>query len=351
MVFFISCSITNNPTDTFLFSPAMPFTRKNMPVSKKSQKHTNVSKGKKSKNRRKVAAKIAAALATLLAAGLISAATYKKYQRKQQENKNAATKIQTAFRGRHAKNKTMRRRESVAATKMQTVVRGRQAKNKTMRRQTERLQREGIAEMDAVEAERELEETLLAEANREVEMANRDLGLARNRKASNEEELELLARVANAEDKLGRRQLKCNQIQEYEESLRTDRKKKFSKRAITIQTAYRGWQLRHAAKKKEATRLTLERSIPSEPESGHGTITLKFKLPSEGGTLQRRFKIESKLQLVFDFLDSRKSLSRISWTLERRYPKRIFTETDGHESLENLGITSQETLIVKQNDD
>jgi len=87
--------------------------------------------------------------------------------------------------------------------------------------------------------------------------------------------------------------------------------------------------------------------LQDEPGPGvDGAKTLALKLPN-GQRVQRRFLASASLQEVFDFLDAGGHVGAESYTVCTTYPRRVLDRTRSGETLETLGFSAQEMLLVE----
>ncbi|KAG6543951.1 hypothetical protein Mapa_014575 [Marchantia paleacea] len=86
--------------------------------------------------------------------------------------------------------------------------------------------------------------------------------------------------------------------------------------------------------------------LPMEPAAdAEGAVTLVVRLP-DGSRRGRRFHKSNKLQNLFDFIDIGGAVKPGSYRLVRQFPRVAFTDGEHASSLESLGLTSKQEVLL-----
>uniref|UniRef100_A0A8C5R2J2 DMRT like family A2 n=1 Tax=Leptobrachium leishanense TaxID=445787 RepID=A0A8C5R2J2_9ANUR len=111
---------------------------------------------------------------------------------------------------------------------------------------------------------------------------------------------------------------------------------------------YRLEQIRkEQEEEKEAIRLSLEQSLPPEPQEEHNEPQSKLRIRTPSGEfLERRFLGSDSLQVVFDFVAS-KGYPCHEFKLLSTFPRKDVTQLDPCRSLMDLKLYPQETLFLE----
>ncbi|BFI25341.1 hypothetical protein MPTK2_1g20270 [Marchantia polymorpha subsp. ruderalis] len=163
---------------------------------------------------------------------------------------------------------------------------------------------------------------------------------------------------------VAQRLLREQQDDEYLASLAADREKEL--RAIQEAEAQRVREQEAAAaaeseeqlrreeekrQKEEAEELERQLTakkgkLPMEPAAdAEGAVTLVVRLP-DGSRRGRRFHKSNKLQNLFDFIDVGGAVKPGSYRLVRQFPRVAFTDGEHASSLESLGLTSKQEVLL-----
>ncbi|CAH1169526.1 unnamed protein product [Phaedon cochleariae] len=154
------------------------------------------------------------------------------------------------------------------------------------------------------------------------------------------------------EERAERELVKFEQDMAFRESLEADRAKEEAKRmqerAETEAKRKQENEQAETAAKKEAFRKQVEASLPPEPplDQGDSITKIRFRLP-KGENIERRFQANTQLKILLDFLivqgyptDEFKVIS--SW------PRRDLTSLDASQTLKDLKLCPQETVILEE---
>jgi len=180
----------------------------------------------------------------------------------------------------------------------------------------------------------------------------------------------LVAQRAELMERENDRLLREQQNAEYEQSLAADREREARReeerrKAEAEQRAREEEEARQQAaqqaeEKRKADKVnTIQRrreekraSLPPEATPGQGVATalVRVRLP-DGANTQRCFQADHLVQHVFDLVDSLDSTTFLSYNLSSNYPRKVFTQADGHVTLEAAGLTPNATLFVQPQDD
>ncbi|KAL2653947.1 hypothetical protein R1flu_022075 [Riccia fluitans] len=86
--------------------------------------------------------------------------------------------------------------------------------------------------------------------------------------------------------------------------------------------------------------------LPMEPAlDAEDAVTLVVRLP-DGSRRGRRFFKSNKLQNLFDFIDVGGGVKPGSYRLVRQFPRVAFTDAEHSSSLESLGLTSKQEVLL-----
>lgn len=86
-------------------------------------------------------------------------------------------------------------------------------------------------------------------------------------------------------------------------------------------------------------------SIPPEPESSDQTTNLRVQFP-DGSKRLRRFSLDSKAQLIFDWC-ARESKSK-DFKLSIRFPRKVLEDGDFSKTLRELGLRNMQLFLTKE---
>ncbi|XP_035698614.1 FAS-associated factor 1-like [Branchiostoma floridae] len=148
-----------------------------------------------------------------------------------------------------------------------------------------------------------------------------------------------------------RERMKREQDEAYQVSLAADRAKEEEKRRKEQEEkeeqerAQR--EAREAKEEREALRASLEDTLPDEPpEDCTELINLRVRLP-DGEMLQRRFLASTRLEILLNYVHSKGFPSK-EYKLLSSWPKRDLTSLNTTQTLQQLGMKSQETLFLQE---
>nr|WEV88804.1 CASPAR [Ochlerotatus fluviatilis] len=164
------------------------------------------------------------------------------------------------------------------------------------------------------------------------------------------EQLKIELREEN--ERLAREQVKLEQDAAYRESLEADRAKQEAKRQkeLMLQSERRRQESERAdaEAKRELIRAQARITVPPEPEqtTGENITKIRIRAPT-GSMLERRFLTETPLRILLNYIigegylvDEFKVIS--SW------PRRDLTTLDYENTLKDLKLYPQETLILEE---
>lgn len=145
--------------------------------------------------------------------------------------------------------------------------------------------------------------------------------------------------------------VKWEQDQAYRESLEADRAKEEAKQRQEKEEQEARKKIENekaeTAAKKEAYRKEVEARLPSEPSAGLGEQTkIRFRLP-KGLNIERRFSAESPLKVLLDFLVVQ-GYPKEEFKVISSWPRRDLTVLDENETLKELKLCPQETVILEE---
>ncbi|KAM8930562.1 FAS-associated factor 1 [Pelodytes ibericus] len=153
--------------------------------------------------------------------------------------------------------------------------------------------------------------------------------------------------IKDEDEREARENVKREQDEAYRVSLEADRaKREAQEREMAEQ--YRLDQIRkEQEEEKEAIRLSLEQSLPPEPQEEHSEPQSKLRIRTPSGQfIERRFLGSSPLQVVLDFVAS-KGYPCQEFKLLSTFPRRDITQLDPDSSLMDLKLYPQETLFLE----
>lgn len=153
--------------------------------------------------------------------------------------------------------------------------------------------------------------------------------------------------IKDEDEREARENVKREQDEAYRLSLEADRaKREAQEREVAEQ--YRLEQIKkEQEEEKEAIRLSLEQSLPPEPEEEHSEPQSKLRIRTPSGEfIERRFLSSSPLQVLFTFVAS-KGFPCHEYKLLSTFPRRDITQLDPSRSLLDLKLYPQETLFLE----
>uniref|UniRef100_A0A8C5R4M7 DMRT like family A2 n=1 Tax=Leptobrachium leishanense TaxID=445787 RepID=A0A8C5R4M7_9ANUR len=153
--------------------------------------------------------------------------------------------------------------------------------------------------------------------------------------------------IKDEDEREARENVKREQDEAYRLSLEADRaKREAAEKEMAEQ--YRLEQIRkEQEEEKEAIRLSLEQSLPPEPQEEHNEPQSKLRIRTPSGEfLERRFLGSDSLQVVFDFVAS-KGYPCHEFKLLSTFPRKDVTQLDPCRSLMDLKLYPQETLFLE----
>nr|CAH7758970.1 unnamed protein product [Callosobruchus chinensis] len=149
-----------------------------------------------------------------------------------------------------------------------------------------------------------------------------------------------------------REMVKLEQDLAYRESLEADRAKEEAKRnqERAEHEARRRQESEKAETeaKKEAYRKEVEAKLPPEPPmcQGDGITKIKFRLP-KGEFIERRFEANTPLKVLLDFLVVQ-GYPAEEFKVISSWPRRDLTALDKNQTLKDLNLCPQETVILEE---
>ncbi|XP_063283871.1 FAS-associated factor 1 isoform X1 [Pelobates fuscus] len=153
--------------------------------------------------------------------------------------------------------------------------------------------------------------------------------------------------IKDEDEREARENVKREQDEAYRLSLEADRaKREAAEREMAEQ--YRLEQIRkEQEEEKEAIRMSLEQSLPPEPQEEHSEPQSKLRIRTPSGEfLERRFLGSNPLQVVLDFVAS-KGYPCHEFKLLSTFPRRDISQLDPCRSLMDLKLYPQETLFLE----
>lgn len=94
-----------------------------------------------------------------------------------------------------------------------------------------------------------------------------------------------------------------------------------------------------------------KQELPDEPEEGPDTAEIKFREPSSGSSFTRRFMKTDKVQLLYDYVQSKldelefEDEENLEFELVQMAPRK--TLTDSERTLEEEGLYPRAALVIK----
>nr|DBA17919.1 TPA: hypothetical protein GDO54_016226 [Pyxicephalus adspersus] len=153
--------------------------------------------------------------------------------------------------------------------------------------------------------------------------------------------------IKDEDEREARENVKREQDEAYRLSLEADRaKREAQEREMAEQNRLE--QIRkEQEEEREAIRLSLEQSLPPEPEEEHSEPQSKLRIRTPSGEfIERRFLSSSPLQVLFNFVAS-KGFPSHEYKLLSTFPRRDITQLDASRSLMELKLYPQETLFLE----
>ncbi|XP_037554026.1 FAS-associated factor 1 [Nematolebias whitei] len=153
--------------------------------------------------------------------------------------------------------------------------------------------------------------------------------------------------IKDEDEREARETVKREQDEAYRLSLEADRKKREAQEKEEAEQVRLERMRKEQEEEKEAIRLSLEQTLPPEPEdeSGEQISKLRIRTPS-GEFLERRFLGSCKLQVLFDFVAS-KGYPFEAFKLLTTFPRRNITQLDAGSTLLEAKLFPQETLFLE----
>uniref|UniRef100_A0AAR5PU01 UBX domain-containing protein n=1 Tax=Dendroctonus ponderosae TaxID=77166 RepID=A0AAR5PU01_DENPD len=145
--------------------------------------------------------------------------------------------------------------------------------------------------------------------------------------------------------------VKWEQDEAYRASLEADRKKeetrqKQEKEEMETKKRIEN-EIAETAARKEAQRQEVECRLPQEPVAGQGEQTkIRFRLP-KGENVERRFTADTPLRVLLDFLIVQGYPSE-EYKVISSWPRRDLTALDERQTLKELKLCPQETVILEE---
>ncbi|XP_064415862.1 FAS-associated factor 1 [Latimeria chalumnae] len=153
--------------------------------------------------------------------------------------------------------------------------------------------------------------------------------------------------IRDEDEREAREKVKREQDEAYRISLEADRAKREAQERELAEQVRLEQIRKEQEEEREAIRLSLEQSLPPEPneESSEQVSKLRFRTPS-GEFFERRFLARTKLQVVFDFVAS-KGFPWEEYKLLSTFPKRDVTQLNPNKTLLEVKLYPQETLFLE----
>ncbi|KAM9475178.1 FAS-associated factor 1 isoform 1-T2 [Clarias gariepinus] len=153
--------------------------------------------------------------------------------------------------------------------------------------------------------------------------------------------------IRDEDEREAREMVKREQDEAYRLSLEADRKKREAQEREEAEQVRQERIRKEQEEEREAIRLSLEQTLPPEPneEIGEPISKLRVRTPS-GEFLERRFLGSCKLQVLFDFVAS-KGYPSDEFKLLTTFPRRNITQLDPAWTLLEAKLFPQETLFLE----
>ncbi|KAK7889774.1 hypothetical protein WMY93_025334 [Mugilogobius chulae] len=153
--------------------------------------------------------------------------------------------------------------------------------------------------------------------------------------------------IKDEDEREAREMVKREQDEAYRLSLEADRKKREAQEREEAEQVRLERIKKEQEEEKEAIRLSLEQTLPPEPDedSAEQISKLRIRTPS-GEFVERRFLGSCKLQVLFDFVAS-KGYPSDEFKLLTTFPRRNITQLDPSSTLVEAKLFPQETLFLE----
>ncbi|XP_018407962.1 PREDICTED: FAS-associated factor 1 isoform X2 [Nanorana parkeri] len=153
--------------------------------------------------------------------------------------------------------------------------------------------------------------------------------------------------IKDEDEREARENVKREQDEAYRLSLEADRAKREAQEKEMAEQ-YRLEQIKkEQEEEREAIRLSLEQSLPPEPEEEDSEPQSKLRIRTPRGEfIERRFLSSNPLQVLFTFVAS-KGFPCHEYKLLSTFPRRDITQLDPSRSLMELKLYPQETLFLE----
>nr|XP_018903943.1 PREDICTED: FAS-associated factor 1 [Bemisia tabaci] len=154
------------------------------------------------------------------------------------------------------------------------------------------------------------------------------------------------------EERNAREMIKTEQDQAYQQSLEMDRAKEEAKKQQELTERLEKERLENERQeteaRKQAQRREVEKQLPKEPEEGEtvGITKIRFRLP-KGESIERKFYTSDKLKALLNFLVV-KGFPQEEFKVISSWPRRDLTSLDSEETLQELKLYPQETVILEE---
>ncbi|XP_026106094.1 FAS-associated factor 1-like [Carassius auratus] len=153
--------------------------------------------------------------------------------------------------------------------------------------------------------------------------------------------------IKDEDEREAREMVKREQDEAYRLSLEADRKKREAQEREEAEQVRQERIRKEQEEEREAIRLSLEQTLPPEPEEEGGEPISKLRIRTPSGEfLERRFLGSCKLQVLFDFVAS-KGYPSDEFKLLTTFPRRNITQLDPAWSLVEAKLFPQETLFLE----
>ncbi|XP_053549470.1 FAS-associated factor 1 [Bombina bombina] len=153
--------------------------------------------------------------------------------------------------------------------------------------------------------------------------------------------------IKDEDEREARENVKREQDEAYRLSLEADRAKREAQEKEMAEQCRLEQIRKEQEEEREAIRLSLEQSLPPEPQEEHSEPQSKLRIRTPSGEfIERRFLCSSPLQVVFDFVAS-KGFPFEEFKLISTFPRRDITQLDPSRSLMDLKLYPQETLFLE----
>ncbi|XP_068599366.1 FAS-associated factor 1 [Brachionichthys hirsutus] len=153
--------------------------------------------------------------------------------------------------------------------------------------------------------------------------------------------------IKDEDEREARETVKREQDEAYRLSLEADRKKREAQEREEAEQVRLEQMRKEQEEEKEAIRLSLEQTLPPQPDEDAPEQISKLRIRTPSGEfVERRFLGSCKLQVLFDFVAS-KGYPSEEFKLLTTFPRRNITQLDPGSTLLEAKLFPQETLFLE----